>query len=115
MYALEKWFATRVASDGGDRIPDVQTSANYDKVMNNELLYGIIRRNTLLDTALVFYEGPTKIAVHQNTVVDNGCALSVGDEWIMLDRLPSSASKGHFQVQVLSGWIKVGTIRYAAM
>ncbi|MBL7043597.1 MAG: right-handed parallel beta-helix repeat-containing protein, partial [Pirellulaceae bacterium] len=43
--------------------------------MNNEPLHCIIRRNVILDTALVFYEGPTKIAICQNTVVNGPHAL----------------------------------------
>ncbi len=43
--------------------------------MNNEPLHCIIRRNVILDTGLVFYEGPTKIAVYHNTVVNGPHAL----------------------------------------
>ena len=40
--------------------------------MNNEPLYSIIRRNTLIGTGIVLYEGPSKIAVYHNTVVNPG-------------------------------------------
>lgn len=43
--------------------------------MNNEPLHCIIRRNVILDTGLVFYEGPTRIAVCHNTIVDGPHAL----------------------------------------
>ncbi len=45
--------------------------------MNNEPLHSIIRRNHILDTGLVFYEGPTKIAVCHNTVIGAVHALQV--------------------------------------
>ena len=48
-------------------------------------------------------------------VIDNVCALSVGDEWVMLNRLPRGMDKGHFQVRVASDWIKVGRIRHVSM
>src|SRR3989344_1578306 len=43
--------------------------------MNNEPLYSIIRKNVLTGTGFVFYEGPSKIAVYHNTVVNPGEAV----------------------------------------
>lgn len=48
-------------------------------------------------------------------VIDNVCALSVGGEWVMLNRLPRDVKKGSFQVRVVSDWIKVGRIRHVSL
>ncbi|HUT91983.1 MAG TPA: right-handed parallel beta-helix repeat-containing protein [Thermoguttaceae bacterium] len=48
-------------------------------------------------------------------VIGSGCALMVGDEWVMLNRLPRGMDKGPFQVRVVDDWIKVGRIRYASL
>jgi len=47
-------------------------------------------------------------------VVGVGCALNVGNKWLLLNRMPSSLTKGGFQVRVVSDWVKVGDIRYVA-
>lgn len=38
--------------------------------MNNEPLYGIIRRNVILETGFDLYESPTRIAIYHNTLAD---------------------------------------------
>ncbi len=43
--------------------------------MNNEPLDSIIRRNIILDTGFCFYEGPARIAVYQNTIVNPRIAV----------------------------------------
>ena len=48
-------------------------------------------------------------------VIDNVCALSVGDQWVMLNRLPRGMEKGSFQVRVVSDWIKVSRIRHVSL
>ena len=48
-------------------------------------------------------------------VIGGGCALNVGDEWVLLNRVPSNLSSGGFHVRVVSDWIKVGDVRHAPM
>lgn len=48
-------------------------------------------------------------------VIGRACALSVGDEWIILNYLPLGLDKGPFQVRVVDEWITIGHIRYIAM
>jgi hypothetical protein len=48
-------------------------------------------------------------------IVGNGCALNVGGEWVVLDRLSPDLAAGNFQVRVVSDWIKVGKVRFAPL
>lgn len=48
-------------------------------------------------------------------VIGSGCALMVGDEWVMLNRLPRGMDKGPFQVRVVDDWIKVGQVQFVAL
>jgi len=48
-------------------------------------------------------------------VVGDGCALSVGGEWVLLNKLHRSLTSGGFLVRVISKWVKVGNVRYAPL
>lgn len=48
-------------------------------------------------------------------VVGNGCALSVGGQWLMLNQLAPELTTGGFQVRVVSEWVKVSKLRFAPL
>ena len=47
-------------------------------------------------------------------VLGGGCALNVGDQWLLVNRMPAALAEGGFQVRVTSDWVKVENIRYVA-
>jgi hypothetical protein len=48
-------------------------------------------------------------------VVGSACALMVGDQWVMLNRLPHGMDEGPFQVRVVDQWIKAGQVRFVEL
>ncbi len=48
-------------------------------------------------------------------VVGSGCALNIGGQWIVLNRLPANLSAGHFQLRKISDWVKVSKLRFVAL
>jgi len=48
-------------------------------------------------------------------VVGNGCALNVGDQWIMLNHLAPQLATGGFHVRSVSDWVKVSKVRFAPL
>jgi len=72
------------------------------------------------DTAAgaMFQRADTRLdpgSVVRLAVAGNACALNVGGQWVMLDRLAPELSSGGFQVRVVSDWIKVGKVRFAPL
>lgn len=45
-------------------------------------------------------------------VVGTGCALNVGNEWVLMNRVPATHAAGTFTVRVVSKWFKVSKVRY---
>ena len=48
-------------------------------------------------------------------VSGDGCALSVGGEWVLLSKLHRSLTAGGFRLRAVSEWVKVSNARYAPL
>ena len=48
-------------------------------------------------------------------VVGQGCALNVGDQWVLLNRLPADPSSGDFSAEIVSDHIKAAKIQFVPL
>jgi len=66
----------------------------------------------------MYHKAATRLergTVARLAVVGSGCALSVGGEWVLVNKLHRSLTNGGFRAQVKTKWVKVGKVRFAPL
>jgi hypothetical protein len=66
----------------------------------------------------LFHKADTRLdanALVRFAVVGSGCALNVGNEWVLLSRVPADAASGGFLVRAITEWVKVSKVRFVPL